>query len=54
MSEFDAGTLGYDLCTRVLQYKYIEKTEQSTRNLVKSTWALGIITAILVVVTIFK
>ena len=54
MSKFGAGTMAYDLSTRVLQYKYLEKTERSTRNLAKATWALGGITAFLVIVTIFK
>jgi hypothetical protein len=52
MSEFDTDTWTYELCTHVLQYKYLEKTEKSTQKLVYATWALGGITLLLVIVTI--
>ena len=51
MSKFDAGTWTFELCTHVLQYKYLEKTEKSTQNLVYATWALCGVTLLLVIVT---
>ncbi|MHB8066355.1 MAG: hypothetical protein ACYDIC_00490 [Desulfobaccales bacterium] len=52
MSKFDANTWTYELCIHILKYKYLEKTEKSTQNLVYATWALGVITFLLVIVTV--
>jgi hypothetical protein len=41
MSDIDTDTWTYELCTHVLPYKYLEKTEKSSQNLVYGTWALG-------------
>lgn len=52
MSKFDAETWTFELCTHVLQYKFLEKTDKSTQKLVYATWALCGITFLLVIVTV--
>jgi|WetSurSiteA1Bulk_404760.scaffolds.fasta_scaffold87348_2 hypothetical protein len=47
-------SVNYEYYSRILQYKYMEKTEQNTKRLVCATWGLAIVSALLVLVTFIK
>jgi hypothetical protein len=44
----------YEYYARILQYKYMEKTELNTKRLVWATFALALVTGLLVLVTFIK
>jgi hypothetical protein len=48
------GSSNYEYYARISQYKYLEKTEQNTKRLVWATWALVVVTALLVLATFTK